>query len=177
MKKTLILLTGRSGSGKTTVSEYCKSIYNMNILQSYTTRPPRYEGETGHIFITEDEFQRVPKDQIAAFVEYNGYKYFSTKEQLDKNDIYIIDPKTAVELKKGYAGEKDVKIVTLDTPVNTCIYNMLARLDKKSAVAKRTFTDLAVFKNAKATADIVIPYDSVSVMGTMLYLISIGLID
>ena len=57
MQKTkgIYLIVGKSGSGKTTLVEALKK-YGYTSIESYTTRPKRFEGETGHTFITEEEF-------------------------------------------------------------------------------------------------------------------------
>ena len=57
--KPLYLWVGQSGSGKTTVVNYLEEVYSYKSLQSYTTRPQRYEGETGHIFVTDPEFDEL----------------------------------------------------------------------------------------------------------------------
>lgn len=87
--RTIILVCGRSGSGKDTyVNALLKRGYKS--VCSYTTRPRRDgEGNT-HIFINNDEVDLYP-DKVA-ITEINGYTYFATKEQLMEADFYIIDP-------------------------------------------------------------------------------------
>lgn len=60
---------------------------------SYTTRPMRKSEKNGadHIFISEDEVYKYEND-IAAYAEINGYKYFAKFEQVENSDIYVIDP-------------------------------------------------------------------------------------
>ena len=62
----------------------------MTQLLSYSTRPKRTPDENTHAFITEEEAGQLT-DRIAETV-INGYQYFATKQQLNENDIYIIDP-------------------------------------------------------------------------------------
>ena len=57
MRKPLFLFVGRSSSGKTTIANILEERYGYKQVQSYTTRPPRYEGEVGHIFVNENEFK------------------------------------------------------------------------------------------------------------------------
>ena len=89
-KKTKLLIIGRTGSGKDTIAKYLCQKYNMTQLLSYSTRPKRTPDENTHAFITEEEAGQLT-DRIAETV-INGYQYFATKQQLNENDIYIIDP-------------------------------------------------------------------------------------
>ena len=56
MNNPLLLFVGPSGCGKTTVAQEFENKNNYKTIQSYTTRNPRYDGEIGHVFISEDEF-------------------------------------------------------------------------------------------------------------------------
>jgi len=91
----MILIIGRSGSGKDFLArELAKN--GLSQVKSYTTRPPRYEGEDTHIFISAEEASRT-KGKIATTV-INGYEYFATAEQMKEDDVYIIDPRGSAEL-------------------------------------------------------------------------------
>lgn len=89
------LIVGRSSSGKTSIASAACSELGLKLVKSYTTRPPRNEKESinskDHIFITEDDVEKY-KDDIAAYTEINGYKYFTTMDQIDECDAYVIDP-------------------------------------------------------------------------------------
>ena len=60
---------------------------------SYSTRPMRKSEKNGsdHIFIPDEDVARYEND-IAAYTEINGFKYFTTYDVIDKSDIYVIDP-------------------------------------------------------------------------------------
>ena len=91
----MILIIGRSGSGKDFLArELAKQ--GLSQVKSYTTRPPRYEGENTHIFLSAKE-ARGFGDKIATTV-INGYEYFATSSQMKNNDVYIIDPRGTAEL-------------------------------------------------------------------------------
>ena len=53
--KNCYLIVGQSGSGKTTIMTTLEEKYELKSIQSYTTRPKRSDGETGHIFISDEE--------------------------------------------------------------------------------------------------------------------------
>ena len=64
----IFLIVGCSGSGKTTITEQLEMKYGLKSIQSYTTRPPRYDGEIGHTFISTEEFDKLV--DICAYTEF-----------------------------------------------------------------------------------------------------------
>jgi len=53
-KPLIICIVGESGSGKTTIAEYIEREHGIKMMESYTDRPMRYPGETGHTFVTKE---------------------------------------------------------------------------------------------------------------------------
>lgn len=50
--KNIYLIVGPSGSGKTMVANRLEEKYRLKQVLSYTERPPRFEGEGGHTFVS-----------------------------------------------------------------------------------------------------------------------------
>lgn len=140
MNNPLILLVGQSGSGKTTIANYLSFINNYNQVQSYTTRAPRYEGETGHIFITEEEFDNL--EEVVAYTEYNGNKYGVTAQMLDETDIYVVDIPGVKTLIENYQNKhRTIYVFYFKSTVATRIDRMIERGDCDSAIISRLHTD------------------------------------
>lgn len=148
----LVLLVGRSGSGKTTLEETLKCV-GFKSVKSYTTRPPRYDGEDSHIFISKEEFDKL--ENKMGYTEFNGYEYCATKEQLDKANIYVIDPSGVEYLKEHYHGKK-MFIVYLKANRSVCLERMIDRGDTRSQVLERLNNDDVEFSGFADKADIVI---------------------
>lgn len=93
MKPIKFLIIGRTASGKTSIAKAVCEKLGLNQVISYTTRPRRTKEKdcVDHIFITEEDVEKYQND-IVAYTEINGYKYFTTYDVLDKSDVYIIDP-------------------------------------------------------------------------------------
>lgn len=140
--KNLYLIIGPSGSGKTELANRLVREYGMKAVESYTTRPARYSGEPGHIFVTSEEFDRLGK--MCAYTEYNGYRYGVTKDILDVSDVYVIDPAGAIFLADHYSG-KTLHYIWLATSPGVCYERMLARGDDEEKAKERVKYDDKAF--------------------------------
>lgn len=139
MNKPLLLFVGPSGSGKTTAAEYLESTQGYKSVQSYTTRLPRYENETGHIFVSNEEFDKL--QNLVAYTEYNGHRYCATSEQVDEADIYVIDvPGVEVFLEK-YKTKRPIYIMYFDVDIHIRIDRMINRHDHDAAIVSRIYKD------------------------------------
>lgn len=111
-KNHIYLLVGRSGSGKSSIADYLEEKYEWKILQSYTTRLPRYEGERGHLFISPQEFNKLKNK--CAYTFFAGCEYCATVGQVEDSDLYIIDPAGIEYFAKTYKGTKEPICIILD---------------------------------------------------------------
>ena len=127
--KNIYLIVGCSGSGKTAITEKLEELYNLKSIQSYTTRPPRYNGETGHTFISNKEFDKLT--DICAYTEFAGNRYCATAEQVENNDLYVIDPNGVDYFIKSYKGKKTPKIIFIDSDLTTRYDRMVKRTEDK----------------------------------------------
>ena len=129
MGNCIFLIVGCSGSGKTTITEQLEQKYGLKSIQSYTTRKPRYEGETGHIFISDEEFNKLT--DMVAYTEFAGNRYCAIAEQVENNDLYIIDPKGVDFFMKAYKGSKTPKIIFISSNLTTRYERMVGRAETK----------------------------------------------
>lgn len=139
MNKPLFLFVGKSASGKTTIANMLEEKYFFNQVQSYTTRSPRYDGETGHIFLTEDEFNKL--EDIVSYTLYNGNQYGTTASLLDKNDIFVVDVPGVESLLQKYKTNRPICIIYFDATVATRIRRMINRNDSDIAIISRLLQD------------------------------------
>ena len=157
--KNIYLIVGPSGSGKTTIANELKATYGYKAVESYTTRPPRYEGERGHIFVSDEEFDAL--GPMCAYTEYNGYRYGVTADIIDTHDIYVIDPAGVNYMRSvdGYQGSKKVVTIRLKCSHNTLVTRMLERGDSLEKISERLATDVISFDNdeTKIGYDLIIP--------------------
>ena len=89
---TLLCVLGKTASGKDSlVNKLCERTGLRQVI-SYTTRPRRDNEGNTHIFVDESDYEQMYQDGvIAAFTQIGQYKYWTTIDQLENTDVYIID--------------------------------------------------------------------------------------
>ena len=139
MNKPLYLFVGKSASGKTTIANLLENEYGCKQVQSFSTRTPRYEGETGHMFITEDEFNNL--GELVAYTFYNGNKYGTTAQQVDECNIYVIDVPGVETLLQKYKTDRAIYVIYFDASIHTRINRMIDRGDHDNSIISRLLED------------------------------------
>lgn len=139
MSKPLFLLVGKSASGKTTMADLLEKTYGYKSVESYTTRKPRYDGERGHIFISEGDFDSLKG--LVAYTEYDCHRYGTTSVQLDECDLYVVDIPGVETLLKKYNTKRAIHIIYFDSNISTRILRMINRHDSDMAIIKRLLQD------------------------------------
>lgn len=170
MIKPLFLFVGRSASGKTTIANLLEEKCGYKQVSSYTTRPPRYEGEVGHIFVTKQEFDNL--GALAAYTLYNGNEYGTTFKQLEECDIYVIDvPGVETLFQKDI--DRPIVIIYFDATVHTRINRMLDRGDSDMAIVARLLQDEQYDWHHKLNA-LVWHYDHISGKDIQLHSVNVN---
>ena len=139
MNKPLFLFVGKSASGKSTIANLLEQKYGYKQVQSYTTRPPRYDGEPGHIFVTKEEFGNL--GELAAYTLYNGNEYGTTFQQLEECDIYVIDVPGVETLLQKDKIKRPICVIYFDTTVRTRINRMVERGASDMEIVSRLYND------------------------------------
>lgn len=129
----IYLIVGESGSGKSTVCDIIEETYGLKQLVSYTTRPRRYDGEKGHLFVDKATFDKL--ENKVAYTMFDGYEYCATAQQIDECDLYVIDPDGLFKLKELYHGDKNIKVIYISTPLPERYERMKKRILEKNPEA------------------------------------------
>ncbi len=107
--KKIVILTGASGVGKTTIAERMLMRFpEFSYVRSMTTRPPRGDGHDGeYIYVGKDEFlQAVQRGEFIEHMEYGSNFYGTPKSELEriftlgKTPLLILDIEGVKSVRK-----------------------------------------------------------------------------
>jgi len=143
----IITITGESGTGKSTLAEYICKKYGYNFIQSYTDRPRRTPDETGHTFLSKEEFSSIRKEDMIAFTKFGDYRYCCCHKDVlaDKINVYVIDEVGVIYLKDNFSDRYDIHTIRIHRDV---------RLRKQIVSPERLARDKGMFKKPKKYYDI-----------------------
>lgn len=144
----LFLITGASGTGKTTIAQSLQDRGIWRECVSTTTRKIREkdgekEGRT-YYYISDEEFE-LTKAQggFVEHVEYHGNKYAVSVEEVEKklgkyeNVFIIVEYNGYKQIKEKYP---DAVGIYLHTSKENCVMNMLKRGDSLEGALERVST-------------------------------------
>lgn len=152
---TLLCIMGKTACGKDSLVNKLTERTGLKSITSYTTRPRREnEGDT-HIFVNENDYSRMYEAGIvAAFTQIGAYKYWTTIDQLEDADLYIIDYEGVKTLKA--LSLPNIRLVTIfiNTPDDIREERALnKRKDNKIVFRKRSLDEAAQFREMLKKAD------------------------
>ena len=125
--KPILLIAGKSASGKTTLAEELESRCGLKAIPSYTTRPPRTPNEKGHTFVTDEEFNRL--ENIIAYATTTNARYCVTQQMFDdpQYSVYVIDNSGIKYLKENYKGDREFVVAYITAPLRERFDRMVQR--------------------------------------------------
>lgn len=116
---SLVIISGPSCSGKTTVANVLTSKHNFIELKSHTTRKRRTPQEDDYYYVSKDEFDSL---EFVERVEYAGNSYGLSKNELSRvfscpgQYVVIVEAHGAEQIWEQFKDTIPILRVFLDTP-------------------------------------------------------------
>ena len=160
--KSVILILGKTSSGKDTVAKYLKEEYDIEGVCSYTTREMRDYEEEGvqHYFRSKEDMQRILiEENVLAYTKFpkTGIEYCATMEALKEGiSSYIVDPNGVKYFKdKIYLSDEDIRYFTIfvDLDEELIIGRALQRGDDIDKVVERLDSERGMFDSFKDSCE------------------------
>lgn len=104
----IICIVGESGSGKSTAADYFTHEYGIQLLPSYTNRPKRDAKESGHVFLSDRQMEKVLERETLAATKYGDYSYCCLTDDLQNVSLYVITEDGLEALKQGWDEYMDI---------------------------------------------------------------------
>lgn len=161
MTNPLIILTGKTASGKDTVmSKLLSRLSNFRKVITTTSRPPRNGEKNGvdYNFISREDFkQKTNRGLFFEYVEYGGNFYGTEKAQLanaGQGLIWRIDPSRAGNIRKLI--DTPILVIYLTVPDEVVIERLKRRGFSKNDIEKRMKEDKKLWEEYKESYDFVV---------------------
>lgn len=142
----MLVLVGKSGSGKTTIEEELIQKYGFKRAISHTTRAKREKDIEGYnyFFVSKEEMDRLNKEgKLAERIEYLGEVYALVKEQCKDDRVVVVAPEGLRQLCEKE--DLDIFSVYIDVDEDIRKERMLNRGDSLENVEKRIKNDDEIF--------------------------------
>jgi guanylate kinase len=144
---TILLVVGKTGSGKSSLIKKLCERTGLRALCSYTTRPKRSEADNDHVFIGVEEYLKAKENgEIAIDTEIAGNYYYSTIKQLYEADLYTINPEALNRLLAMELPNIRFVVVYISCPDKIREERAMKRGDDKHKYRIRDFSERQEFR-------------------------------
>lgn len=82
---------------------------------------------------------------MVGYTEFDGHRYCSLKEDVEKSDLYVIDPAGIEYFREHYTGSKHVVVIGIWATEAVRKKRMFLRGDSEDGIQRRLEADRAIF--------------------------------
>ena len=158
----LVTLTGRSGSGKSTIEKMLVNNCGYRRAVSHTSREPRMSEINGrdYYFVGKEIMLTMyAEGKLAEFIEYNDNLYAVSVDELMNSQVIVIEPSGLKQVKEKMKDKKKIVSFFLDVSEETMYDRMKTRGDQESNITKRIEHDRHHFNVDMNEFDYIIKVD------------------
>lgn len=158
LKDHVVALTGRSGSGKTSVIDALIRLHpELNKVVTITTRQTRAGEVSGEnrIFVTKEEFEEMRSNgELACLKKDRQGNQYAIPKSFSGN-IIDLDLNGIEKFRSEFPNVR-ILAIGLEQPGWKCAFRMMRRGDKMTNIYSRILNDKESFKNMDNVVDFVL---------------------
>ena len=158
----MLVLCGKSATGKSSIESVLSSLYGYKKIVSYTTRKPR-DGEVDGVdyhFVSEEEFLNMKSLGLFAESSYHYmWHYGFLKSDCCENAVVVLNPKGLRDIKRSGIHCRTVYIKA-DDRKRLCM--LIQRGDDIVEVFRRHIFDDGMFNGMEEEVDVIYENDYTS---------------
>lgn len=161
----MIVLVGKTCSGKSTVADILEEQYDIRRVRTYTTRPCR-EGETNEYhFISDEEFEKLKAEgfffETTQYTVANGdiWHYGTAKSDLCDECCIVMNPDGVKKSKRLLDEKYLVNVIYLNVSEGIQWNRLRERGQDADESARRIEADKVDFANIESYYDLAITTD------------------
>lgn len=162
----VVVLTGASGSGKSTIENELSNHCGYQKIIPYTTRKPRSGEQNGkdYYFVSDNEFDEMYKlGLFATHEEYSQERKYATlkSDYIEGERVVVLTPNGLRQLNK-HMGMLGIFVVYIQANLGTRIKRYINRIgntfsyDDKNEICARVERDYAMFLGMDKEADLIL---------------------
>lgn len=165
----MLIILGKSGTGKTTLCESLEKVSDFSKAVTYTTREMRQgeiDGKDYHFISTEAFKEMIQNKELMEYVCFHDvitshgkqdlFYGSAKKDYLDPNQMIILNPEGLRSVLKNATESSDFCSILLDAPESTLKARLKTRGDNPFEVDRRLHADAFDFSGLEKEVDYVI---------------------
>lgn len=165
----MLIILGKSGTGKTTLCESLEKVSNLHKTVTYTTRekrPGEIEGKDYHFISTEAFKKMIQNNELMEYVCFHDvitsqgkqdlFYGSAKKDFLDPNQMIILNPEGLRSVLKNTTDSSKFCSILLDASESVLKARLKNRGDNPLEVDRRLHADALDFSGLKKEVDYVL---------------------
>ena len=156
--KQMIVIVGKSGSGKDSIANIICENFRWEKVRIFTTRPQRFGEVNGkdYFFVDEEKIKEMEKDGEFVLVQkFNNWYYCIPEFEIigKENPLIVTNPSGLEQLKNKY---NNIKSFYIDLDDGIRVLRQCIRSEDYKEIERRYYSDMNDFLGIEENVDYIV---------------------